>query len=212
VTRKLGYGVRALREVRRFIGCLIHRSFDIADLSHGALMRACTAERNMPLEKPRAVLRRIANYQAVSRLERKAQQIAEYMDVSSESKVVEKSPVDTEIGVREMLGVHCAAVAGLIPQCRHVYLLRKVHGLSHKDIAAQLRITRRTVHEHLIRAIRHCDRYLRDKADLEGSYVTRWDQRDGGRSDSGVLSERRRDADGGRRGSGRLRVHRPDLG
>ena len=168
-----------MREVRRFIGRLIHRSFDIADLSHEALMRACTAERNRDLERPKAILSRIANYQAVSRLERKAQQIAEYMDVSSESNVVEKSPVDTEIEVREMLGVHCAAVAGLIPQCRHVYLLRKVHGLSHKDIAAQLRITARTVHEHLIRAVQHCDRsYLRDKADSERRYLTRWDQRD----------------------------------
>ena len=157
-------------------------------------MRACTAERNMPLEKPRAVLRRILNYQAVSRLERKARQIAEYMDVSSESKVVEKSPVDTEIEVLEMLGVHCAAVAGLIPQCRHVYLMRKVHGLLHKDIAAQLRISVHAVHEHLIRAVRHCDRDLRDKVDSEGRHVRRWDQRVARRvSVRGMGSDKRRE-------------------
>ena len=166
-----------MREVKRFIGGLIHRSLDIVDLSHEALMRACTAERNKPLEKPRAILSRIANYQAVSRLQRRAQEIAEYIQDSNESKVAEKSPADEEVEVREMLGLHCAVVAGLVPECRHVYLLRKVHGLSHKDIAAQLGVTASTVHERLIRAARHCDRYLRDKAESQGRYLTRWGPR-----------------------------------
>lgn len=179
-----------MREVKRFIGGLIHHSVDIMNLSHEALMRACTAERNKPLEKPRDVLSRIANYQAVSRLQRKARQISEYIRDSNESQVVEKSPVDEEIEVREMLGLHCAVVAGLIPQCRHVYLLRKVHGLSHKEIAAQLGVTASTVHEHLIRAVRHCDRYLRDKAGSKGRYLTRWDQRDGRVSARGIDSDR----------------------
>ena len=186
-----------MREVKRFIGGLIHRSLDIVDLSHKALMRACTAERNKPLEKPRAVLSRIANYQAVSRLQRKAQQIAEYIQDSSESKVVEKSPADEEIEVREMLGLHCAVVAGLVPQCRHVYLLRKVHGLSHEDIAAQLGVTANTVHEHLIRAVRHCDRYLREKTGAQGKHLTRW---------VGMRGM----ADRGRRSDGWLRVCGPD--
>ena len=192
-----------MREVKRFIGGLIHRSLDIVDLSHKALMRACTAERNKPLEKPRAVLSRIANYQAVCRLQRKAQQIAEYIQDSNESKVVEKSPADQEIEVREMLGLHCAVVAGLIPQCRHIYLLRKVHGLSHKDIAAQLGVTVSTVHEHLIRAVRHCDRYLREKTDSERRYVTRWDQRDGRVGVRGMVGR-------SRRSDGWLRVCGPD--
>ena len=140
-------------------------------------MRACTAERNRTLEKPRAVLSRISHYQAVSRLERKARQIAEYMEDSNKSMVVVGTPADEESEVREMLGLHCATVAGLVPQCRRVYLLRKVHGLSHKDIATQLRISVNTVHEHLIRAVRHCDRYLCDKADSEGRDITRWDRR-----------------------------------
>ena len=146
-------------------------------------MRACTAERNRPLERPRAVLSRVSHSRAVSRLENKARQIAEYMEYPNELNGVVRTPTDEESEVLEMLGLHCAAVAGLIPQCRHVYLLRKVHGLSHKDIATQLRISVSTVHEHLIRAVRHCDRYLCDKADSEEGHITRWDRKDGRRRD-----------------------------
>ena len=181
--RKPEYRMRALQEVKCFIGRLMRRPLDVAGISQEALMRACTAERNRPLEKPRAVLSRISRFQAVSRLERKAQQIGEYMEDSNESKIVVRTPADQEIETRDVLGLHCAAVAGLVPQCRHVYLLRKVYGLSHKDIAIQLRISVSTVHEHLIRAVRHCDRYLCDKADSEGRHITRWDQRDGRRGD-----------------------------
>ena len=156
-------------------------------------MRACTAERIRPLERPGAVLSRISHYQAVSRLERKARQIAEYMEDSNESKAVARTPDDEESEVREMLGLQCAAVAGLIPECRRAYLLRKVYGLSHEDVATQLRISVNTVHEHLIRAARHCDRYLCDKTDSEGRDITRWDQRDRRRvSVRGMDSDKRR--------------------
>ena len=137
-------------------------------------MRACTAERNRPLEKPRTFLSRISHIQSVSRLEHKARQILECMEDSNQSKIVVRTPADEELDIREMLGLQCAVVAGLIPECRRVYLLRKVYGLSHKDIATQLRITVRTVHEHLIRALRYCDCYLCDKADPKRRHIIRW--------------------------------------
>jgi RNA polymerase sigma factor (sigma-70 family) len=178
VTRKPEYRIRVLQETRRWIGRLTRRPLDIADLSHEALMRACTAERNRPLEQPRAVLSRIAHRQAVSTLEGRARQISEYLEDSGGSKVVGRTTTDEEIQVRKLLGLHCAAVAGLIPQCRHVYLLRKVHGLSHQDIAEQLRISASAVREHLIRAVQHCDRYLCDKADSERAHIAQWNERD----------------------------------
>jgi len=64
---------------------------------------------------------------------------------------------------RETLGIHCEAVAGLPPQCRRVYLMRKVYGMSHKEIAGQLGIAVSTVEKHLIKGVKLCDRYVREK-------------------------------------------------
>jgi RNA polymerase sigma-70 factor (ECF subfamily) len=44
-------------------------------------------------------------------------------------------------------------VNALPPRCREVFLLRKVHGLSHEAIAAQLQISRNMVEKHLRRAL-----------------------------------------------------------
>ena len=64
-----------------------------------------------------------------------------------------------------MLQVHCDAVATLSPQVRKAYLLRKVHGLSHKEIAAHEGIAVSTVEKHLMKATEVCERYVRERAE-----------------------------------------------
>ena len=118
------------------------------------------------IAQPKSVLLRIAKRLALSQLTRKTRQITEYMEDSSRSKVINgESAAEEEISTREMLGLHCEAVAELAPECRQVYLLRKVHGFSHKDIAAHLGITVSAVGQHLIKAVEDCDRYVRKKTD-----------------------------------------------
>ncbi len=46
-----------------------------------------------------------------------------------------------------------AAVANLPPQCRHVYLLRLMHGLDNVQIASKLGISRRMVEKHIGKAV-----------------------------------------------------------
>ena len=45
------------------------------------------------------------------------------------------------------------AISALPARCREVFLLRKVHGLSHEAIAGQLQISRNMVEKHLRRAL-----------------------------------------------------------
>ena len=61
---------------------------------------------------------------------------------------------------QQKLGFHCAAVASLPPKCRKVYLLRKVYGMSYKDIAATLKISDSTVEAHISKGYARCDEYV----------------------------------------------------
>ena len=61
---------------------------------------------------------------------------------------------------QQKLGFHCAAVAALPPKCRKVYLLRKVYGMSYKDIAATLQISDSTVEAHISKGYARCDQYI----------------------------------------------------
>jgi RNA polymerase sigma-70 factor (ECF subfamily) len=48
------------------------------------------------------------------------------------------------------------ALAELSPLCRESFLLRKIEGLSHPEIAQQLGISKALVEKHIVNAMKHC--------------------------------------------------------
>jgi RNA polymerase sigma-70 factor (ECF subfamily) len=157
--------VRHEQPLRRFIGRFLRNTADVDDVAQEAFLRAFSAERKRPIEQPKSFIFRIAKHIALTQLTRKARQITSYIEDSADSAVIgaHGSSEDEVIG-EQSLAVHCEAVARLPPQCRQVYLLRKVHGLSHKEIAQHLGIAVSTVEKHLIKGLELCDRYVRDQS------------------------------------------------
>jgi RNA polymerase sigma-70 factor (ECF subfamily) len=153
--------------LKRFIARITRSVSDVEDIAQEAFLRAYAVERNRVIEQPKSFLFRIAKHVALSQLSRKSRQITDYLEDSEESLViVSNNSAEDEVSAVQLLGVHCEAVAELSPQCRHVFLLRKVHGLSHKEIAAHLNIAVSTVEKHLTKAIEQCDRYVRARTEI----------------------------------------------
>lgn len=77
------------------------------------------------------------------------------------------SVLQEEAGVREAvdrqqeLELLRAALQALPTRCRQVFTLRKLYGLSHREIAAQLHISERTVEAQIDKAMRRCADFLR---------------------------------------------------
>lgn len=65
----------------------------------------------------------------------------------------EPSP-DKLVEVREELMMVIETINSLPEKCRQVFILRKIHGLSQREIAERLRIAESTVEKHLARGIR----------------------------------------------------------
>ena len=72
----------------------------------------------------------------------------------------ERSQVDEIVNTHQELALLTAAVARLPTRCRQVFTLRKVYGLSQKEIAAELRISENTVEQHLAKGMRLCSAAL----------------------------------------------------
>lgn len=71
------------------------------------------------------------------------------LDVLDERvRVVELVAAQQELKAAE------AAVAALPPRCREVFVLRRVHGCSQREIAQRLGISENTVEQHLVKAVR----------------------------------------------------------
>jgi len=150
--------------LKRYISRFLPNSYDIEDVSQETFLRAFTTEKSREIEQPKSFLFRIAKHVALTQLTQKSRQITDYLEDFDESEVLlTEDTLEDELMARETLGIHCEAVAGLPPQCRRVYLMRKVYGMSHKEIAGQLGIAVSTVEKHLIKGVEQCDRYVQEK-------------------------------------------------
>jgi RNA polymerase sigma-70 factor (ECF subfamily) len=84
---------------------------------------------------------------------------------------IEENPpcfvLDGNAGVAETVGrnqeleILRSAMQALPDRCRQVFTLRKLYGLSHREIAAQLGISERTVEAQINKAMLRCAAYLR---------------------------------------------------
>jgi RNA polymerase sigma factor (sigma-70 family) len=61
---------------------------------------------------------------------------------------------DRQLEDRDQLREIAAAIASLPRSCREVFLLRRVHGLSQREVARKLGLSENTIEHHMTRSIR----------------------------------------------------------
>ncbi len=76
--------------------------------------------------------------------------------------------LEDEMEARQRIRMLAEAMAGLPPQCSRVFLLRKVYGLSYKEIAERLGISVSTAEKHAALGLLRCSEYLRQHG-VEGA-------------------------------------------
>ncbi len=73
---------------------------------------------------------------------------------------------DSEAEAQQTFGLYCEAVAALPEKCRQVFLLRKVHGLAHKEIAERMSLSVSSVEKYLLRGILECKAFVQEREGL----------------------------------------------
>ncbi|MGS2722978.1 RNA polymerase sigma factor [Porticoccus sp. GXU_MW_L64] len=151
-----------------FLRKFMHRPQDIEDIAQEAYLRAFKAEKERDVGHPKTLLFTIAKNVALNELRSKAKRVTGYIEeCHSDMDDLLSSTVDEEIEALDGLQSYCKAVDALPEQCRRVYLLRKVHGLQHKDIAERLGITVRSVERHLQKGAIKCRAFLREEESMQ---------------------------------------------
>jgi RNA polymerase sigma factor (sigma-70 family) len=149
--------------LKKFLGRFLPVQQDIEDVAQEAYLRAYVAEQRQSIEQPKAFLFRVAKNLALTRLSRKCRRITDYIEEAGKSVVVDTSPAsDEELEAQQCFGLYCEAVAALPEKCRQVFLLRKVHGLSHREIAERLGLSISSVEKYLREGILACQAHVTD--------------------------------------------------
>lgn len=150
--------------LKRFIGQFINHPQDIEDIVHDAFLNSYAAEINTKIHNPKAFLFQTARNLAFKHLSKSSSRLTDYLEDLDLSEVyIEKPSIEDTAESHEQFAFFCKAVQKLPLQCRRAFILRKVYGLSHKEIAKHLHISVSTVEKHLATGISRCLNYMRAK-------------------------------------------------
>jgi len=156
----------ALRQyLRRFVA----RAEDIEDIAQEAFLRAFAAESIKEIQSPKAFLFRVARNVALNERARQSHVSTVPLEDFGETNVLYDNgqvTVEDQVEGRERLQLFARAVAELPPQCARVFLMRKVYGLSCKEIALRLEISESTVEKHAALGLLRFSNYLRANGDV----------------------------------------------
>ena len=151
--------------IKRFLSRFLPRLHDIEDVSQEAFLKAYAVERVRSIDEPKSYLFRVAKHIAISQLRKNARQPLSYIeDFDSLDIVGSTSSTEEEMMAHQRLGLRCDAVAALTPQVRRAYLMRKVYGMSYKEISTRLAISISTVEKHLAKGVMQCERFVRERS------------------------------------------------
>ncbi|MBC3765577.1 RNA polymerase sigma factor [Neptunicella marina] len=108
-------------------------------------------------DNPQAFVFRVARNIAISRLRNQAvrrrflDKEINQIDVIEPQENLQDSMADDQHKAKLL-----AAIDQLPPVCRQVFVLKKIHGYSHKEIAEQMQISVKTVENHLAKGMKAC--------------------------------------------------------
>jgi RNA polymerase sigma-70 factor (ECF subfamily) len=141
---------------------------DIEDVIQDTYLRIYGIRDYTAVESPKALLVTIAHNLAVELGRRRVARATDATEDLDALGVSSNSPQqEQQLDARRRFEAFCAAVDGLPPICRRVFVLRKVYKLSQAEISAVLGISQSTVEKHVAKGLVRCRDYLREY-DLTG--------------------------------------------
>ena len=135
-----------------------------AEIAQESYLILSETAKSQAIEYPGGFLYRIATNLAFNHLKHR-----KVVDVYAQHKintVSEESPsAEHVVSQHQSLEMFCKIIEELPPRCRDAFILYKIHGMNHKEIAAELGISASGVEKHIMKGLSHCRQKLLTKKD-----------------------------------------------
>lgn len=149
-------------KIRAWLQARFPQLGDIDDLMQETYLRVLRAKGAGQLEHPKAYLFATARNAALDRFRRNRVITFERLADIADSSVLVVGPDSAQSADRDHeLETLAAAIRSLPERCREILVLRKHHGLSHREIAERLGISPHTVNAQITVAMLKCRDYFR---------------------------------------------------
>jgi RNA polymerase sigma factor (sigma-70 family) len=161
--------------LRAYLRRLVPTLTDVDDIVQESYLRLIRTRETGTVTYPKAYLFATARNAALDLFRR--QRVISIQGVGEIERlpVLEDGPsVPETVSHDQELGLLAEAIESLPKRCREVLKLRKIYGLSHKQIAARLEISAHTVNAQVANGVRRCADFLREHGvKREGSHGQR---------------------------------------
>ncbi len=149
--------------LKRFLSRFLYKPEDIDDMAQETFLRAYSATKGRDIDSPKAYLFQVAKTMALKELSKKSKQLTDYLEEAVDNDVDSSVTLEEEISAQQKVRLFCDAIAELPPQCRRVFLMRKVQALPHKAIAKELGISCSAVEKQIALGAERCKKYVEHK-------------------------------------------------
>lgn len=147
---------------------------EIEDIVQEAFVRSYVAARAREIDNPEAFLLKTAKHVALDYLKRAERRLNLSIDDLTEADLpVQAESAESTHESREQFLIFCEAVARLPLRCRRVFILKKVYGLSHKEISSYLGITESTIDQHISNGMAVTAEHMADNGYLVRASLSR---------------------------------------
>jgi RNA polymerase sigma-70 factor (ECF subfamily) len=150
---------RLARVIRRIVG-----ANSVEDIVQETFLKAYEAAGRQVIHHPRSFILATARNLALNHIARADNKLTDNVGGLSDLDAyirVDTVPMDVDFDSRERLFAFCRAVQKLPLQCRRVFILKRVYGLSQKDIAKRLGISENTVEKQAGKGLAMCAQLMK---------------------------------------------------
>ncbi len=150
-------------ELLSFLTIRLRSRDQATDVTQETFLRIASLASLRSLQNPRAFLYKTAINITIDLFRRQKKQTLRLVDLEEAQAFPSVHP-DPERTLAGKEDIHrlSQAIADLPPKCRHVFLLHKVKGKSHREIAEGLGISRNMVEKHIMKGLAYCRQRLEE--------------------------------------------------
>lgn len=135
---------------------------DVDDILQEACLRVLAARERVAMQSPKAFLYATARNLACDRARRRQTEPTSSLAEAEALAILDESDgIPETIARNQELEFLTAAIQSLPDRCGEIFTLRKVYGLSQRDIARKLGVSEHTVSAQLSIGVHKCTEYMR---------------------------------------------------
>ncbi|BAN48027.1 sigma-70 family RNA polymerase sigma factor [Metapseudomonas resinovorans] len=144
------------RELVKYLTSTLGDRHLASDVAHDAYLRVLERARQDAIEQPRAFLYRTAINLSIDEHRRRLVRRSEPLEVLEQEEGPRVHSPQTTLYQKQRLDMVERALEELPAVCRDAFLLRKIEGMAHGEIAERLDISKGMVEKHIVNAMKHC--------------------------------------------------------